>query len=133
MARGSNPGDAITVEGPFGDITYTGEGDAVVFAGGPGIGPAVGIAEHACETDHRCTIVFDGERPAHAQRLDELQTRGASVILADDIRAAVESVDLSNATAYVFGFQGFIDEAKAALDAATVDLDAVEFESFGPE
>ncbi|MDY6779709.1 MAG: FAD-binding oxidoreductase, partial [Halobacteria archaeon] len=39
-------GDTVEVDGPYGRVYYEG-GDAVVLAGGPGVGPAVGIGERA--------------------------------------------------------------------------------------
>ncbi|WP_423747440.1 FAD-dependent oxidoreductase (plasmid) [Haladaptatus sp. SPP-AMP-3] len=123
-------GEEITVEGPFGDIRYTGDANALVFARGPGIGPAVGIGERATEAGHDVTIVHGGNRPPHRKRLADLEERGATVVLTDDLVGTAESV--SAAQAYVFGFQGFVEEVKDALVAAGVDLADVEMESFGP-
>jgi len=128
-----SPGDSVTVEGPFGDVTYRGDGDAVVFAGGPGIGPAVGIAERARAAGHAAAIVFEGESPPHAARLDAFDADGATVRVVDDVADAVADVDLS-AGLYAFGFRGFIESTRDALEAAGVDTDAddVGMESFGP-
>lgn len=126
-------GDEITVEGPFGEIRYMGADDAFVFAGGPGIGPAVGIAERARNAGRDAAIVYDGQEPAHAERLDALEAAGATVIRTDDLAAAVDSIDTSGGTCYVFGFEGFIQQSKDALAAAGADMDDVEMESFGPE
>ena len=125
-------GEELTVEGPFGDIQYTGDGDAVVFARGPGIGPAVGIAERARDVGHDVTIVHGGGQPPHEKRLGSLEERGAAVVLADDLNLAVESLSLTDEGTYVFGFQSFVEETKDAITAAGVDLDDVEIESFGP-
>jgi len=125
-------GEEITIEGPFGDIQYTGESDALVFARGPGIGPAVGIAERAREFGHDVTIVHGGPNPPHGKRLAMLEDRGATVIRSEDLDSTVESLVPESAPTYVFGFQNFVDETKAALTAAGIDLDAVEIESFGP-
>ena len=125
-------GEELTVEGPFGDIQYTGDGDAVVFARGPGIGPAVGIAERARDVGHDVTIVHGGDQPPHEKRLASLEERGAAVVLADDLNLAVESLSLAGGGTYVFGFQNFVEETKDAIEAAGVDLDDVEIESFGP-
>jgi ferredoxin-NADP reductase len=125
-------GDEITVEGPFGEIRYMGVDDAFVFAGGPGIGPAVGIAERARNAGRDAAIVYAGQEPAHAERLDALEAAGATVIRTDDLAAAVDSIDTSGGTSYVFGFEGFIQQTKDALAAAGVDMDSVEMESFGP-
>ncbi|MFH5801698.1 FAD-dependent oxidoreductase [Haladaptatus sp. CMAA 1911] len=123
-------GEEITVEGPFGDVRYTGDADALVFARGPGIGPAVGIGERARESGRDVTIVHGGNRPPHRKRLADLEERGATVVLTEDLAGTVESV-AANQT-YVFGFQGFVEEVKDALVAAGVDLADVEIESFGP-
>ncbi|WP_231187623.1 FAD-dependent oxidoreductase [Haladaptatus sp. DYF46] len=123
-------GEEITVEGPFGDVRYTGDADALVFARGPGIGPAVGIGERARESGRDVTIVHGGNRPPHRKRLADLEERGATVVLTEDLAGTAESV-AANQT-YVFGFQGFVEEVKDALVAAGVDLADVEIESFGP-
>lgn len=125
-------GEELTVEGPFGNITYEGNDDAIVLAEGPGIGPAVAIAESALAAGRAATIVYDGRDPPHARRLDELEANGATVVLADDIAAEIESLDPGTATIHVFGFQQFVEDAKRALEAGEIDLDAVEIEGFGP-
>ncbi|WP_137290491.1 FAD-binding oxidoreductase [Natronorubrum halophilum] len=126
-------GETITVEGPFGDIQYVDDGVALVFAGGPGIGPAIGIAERARRLDHDVTIVYGGDQPPHRDRLDTLKERGATIVLSDDLEEAVDSIDPSAVEIYVFGFQQFVEEARDALSRAGIDLDTVEIESFGPE
>lgn len=125
-------GETITVEGPFGDIQYSGGGDALVFARGPGIGPAVGIAERAVGADRNATVVYGGSEPAHADRLAELEDRGVALVLSDDLTAAVDSLEVAESETYVFGFRGFVEETKDALTDSGVDLDDVAIESFGP-
>jgi ferredoxin-NADP reductase len=125
-------GEELAIEGPFGNITYAGEGDAVVLAEGPGIGPAVAIAERALAAGQAATILHDGRDPPHARRLDALAANGATVVLADDIAAEIESLDPGTATIHVFGFQQFAEDARDALVAGGIDLDDVEIESFGP-
>lgn len=128
--------DELVVEGPFGNVKYTDDGDVVVFASGPGIGPAVGIAERAVETGHAATVVYGGSEPPHGRRLTRLEADGATVVLTADLAAAIESLataELEEAQRYVFGFQGFVDEARTALTDAGVDLDDVAIEGFGPE
>lgn len=126
-------GEAITVEGPFGDIKYTGDDDALVFAGGPGIGPAVGIAERAREAGHDATIVYNGSQPPPGARLTALEENGATVVLSDHLDAAIESLDVSDTETYVFGFQAFVERTKNALDEANILLEDAEIGSFGPE
>lgn len=123
----------LTVEGPFGDIQYTGDSDAIVLAGGPGIGPAIGIAESARDEEYDVTIVYGGSNPPHERRLTALEQDGATIVFSTDLGAAVGSIDLSGAETYVFGFQSFVNETKTALTEAGVDLEDIEIESFGPE
>ena len=123
-------GDTVDIEGPFGDVRYTGEGDAVVLAEGPGIGPAVGIAERAREDGHDATIVFWGEDPPHRDRLDALEADGATVLVVESLDEAVDSLTASDATVYVFGFESFVRDAKTVAEATgAADVRA---ESFGP-
>lgn len=124
-------GDEVELEGPFGDVRYAGEGEAVVLAEGPGIGPAVGIGERARRAGHDATIVFQGEDPPHSDRLDALAADGATVLVVDslddpDVTAALESA--GDAVAYAFGFESFVRDAKAAAERAGIELRA---ESFG--
>ncbi|WP_435067176.1 ferredoxin--NADP reductase [Haloplanus sp. C73] len=125
------PGDTLEIEGPFGDVQYTGDGDAVVVAEGPGIGPAVGIAERARRADHDATIVFWGEEPPHRDRLDALEADGATVLLVESLDEAADTLaDAGDATVYVFGFESFVRDAKTVAEA--VGVDDLQAESFGP-
>lgn len=126
-------GDEITVEGPFGTIQYRGENDAIVIAGGPGIGPAVGIGERAVASERDVTIVYDGSHPPHARRLDRLERNGAVVVLTEDLRKATAEIDRSDGEIFVFGFESFIERAETALVDAGVDPENAAIESFGPE
>ena len=124
------PSDEIEIEGPFGDVRYAGEGDAVVLAEGPGIGPAVGIAERAQRTGHDATVVFWGEQPPHRDRLDALEDGGATVLVVESLRDASDALaDAADATVYVFGFESFVRDAKTVAEG--VGLDDVRAESFG--
>jgi len=126
-----SPGDTVEIEGPFGDVRYTGDGSAVVLAEGPGIGPAVGIAERAREGGHDATIVFWGEDPPHRGRLDALEADGATVLVVGALDEAADTLaDAADATVYVFGFESFVRDAKTVAEASGVD--DVRAESFGP-
>ena len=126
-------GEEITVEGPFGTVQYSGESDAVVIAGGPGIGPAVGIGERAIASGHDVTIVYGGRNPPHAGRLEALERDGATVVTSEDIESATSGVDLSIGEIFVFGFADFVERVDAALTERGIDTDDVEIENFGPE
>ena len=126
-------GDEVEMSGPFGDDYYEGEVRAVVLAGGPGVGPAVAIAEAALDAGNVAAVVYRDEEPAHGERLDELRKRGASVVVTEgDIDDAVaEAVTgRDGEQAFVYGFADFVDEAVEALEAAGYAGDA-KIENFG--
>jgi len=123
-------GDTVEIEGTVGDVRYTGDGDAVIIAEGPGIGPAVGIAERARRDGHGATIVFWGEEPPHRDRLDALEDDGATVVIVDSLRDASNVLDeAGGAVAYIFGFESFVRDAKTVAEG--VGLGDIRAESFG--
>lgn len=129
-----SPDDEIDMSGPFGRDYYEGEQRVVVLAGGPGVGPAVGIGERALDNGAEVAIVYQDEDPAHVGRLDELEERGATVSVTDsDIADHVEAV-ISGSEAeqvFVYGFADFVDEATAAIEAAGGLPDGAKIENFG--
>jgi len=128
------PGDALDISGPFGRSFYDGEARAVVLAGGPGVGPAVGIAEAAVAAGNEAAIVYQTDAPAHEDRLDALGEAGVSVVVTDgDVAAAVADAvtGAEGEQIFVYGFADFVDDATAALEAADADTDAAKFENFG--
>ncbi|MFB6101473.1 MAG: ferredoxin--NADP reductase [Haloplanus sp.] len=126
-----SPGDTVEIEGPFGDVRYTGDGPAVVLAEGPGIGPAVGIAERARRAGYDATVVFWGGEPPHQERLDTLESEGATVMVVESLDEATdELVAAGDATVYAFGFESFVRDAKTVAEA--VGVDDLRAESFGP-
>lgn len=127
------PGDELSIEGPFGTVAYRGEGDVVVLAGGPGVGPAVGIAERAVDAGHDAAIVYLDEAPAHEERLRELIDAGVTVHVVEEetgFRTAVAHVSHVGQP-FVFGFKEFCELSLSALEDAGVDPDDAEVESFG--
>ena len=130
---GLNPGEEIEMSGPFGDEYYENEARAVVLAGGPGIGPAVAIAEAALAAGNEAAVVYRDDAPAHAERLDAARDRGASVVVTDgDVDDAVADAvtGTDGERAFVYGFADFVDAAVTALDAAGYEGDA-KVENFG--
>ncbi len=127
-------GDEIDVSGPFGDQFYESEARAVVLAGGPGVGPAVAIAERALAADNEAAVVYRSDAPAHTDRLDALRERGVSVTVTDGeidatVADAVRGAD--GERAFVYGFAEFVADAEAALSAAGYDVDDAKVENFG--
>ena len=127
-------GDEVEIKGPFGDVRYTGEESVVVLAEGPGIGPAVGVGERAREADREVTIVYYGERPPHRARLDALEDAGATLAVTESFDDATDTLDsLTDGGVYVFGFEGFVKDAKQAVEDAGIDDEDAHIESFGPK
>lgn len=127
------PGDRVRIEGPFGDVSYDDEGDVLVLAGGPGVGPALGIGKRALDRGHAVTIVYRDESPIHEDRLGALSDAGAVVRVLgpdDDLESALGD-GVGAVETYVFGFQDFVDDARTALEAVGVDPADVQVESFG--
>ncbi|HKL28676.1 MAG TPA: FAD-dependent oxidoreductase [Natrialbaceae archaeon] len=126
-------GDTVRIEGPFGDVAYDDEGDVLVLAGGPGVGPALGIGERALDRGHAVTIVYRDEIPIHQDRLGALSNAGAAVRVLgpdDDLDAAMPD-DLAGIEPYVFGFQTFVETAMTALESVGVGPADAHVESFG--
>lgn len=126
-------GDELTIEGPFGNVFYDGDGPVLALAGGPGIGPALAVTERAVDTGHDAALVYQDETPAHQTRLDALADGGipVEIVEADTaLEAAIEEL-LETGTPYVFGFKEFCDRALDAIEAAGGDPDDAEVESFG--
>ena len=131
---GLEPGNTVEISGPFGRSFYEGESRVVVLAGGPGVGPAVGIGEAAVADGNAVAIVYQADAPAHEKRLDALREAGASVTVTngdidDHIAAAVTGG--ADEQVFVYGFGSFVDDATSALDAAGEDADAAKVENFG--
>ncbi|TKX78642.1 FAD-dependent oxidoreductase [Halorubrum sp. SD626R] len=129
-------GTEMTLSGPYGDQHYDGEDRAVVVAGGPGVGPAVAIAERALDDGGEAAIVYRDADVAHADRIEALTARGATVHLLDadaDLRDALEDVVTGSAdeTLFVYGFADLVDDATAAIEAVGGDPDAAKVENFG--
>ncbi|MFP4633220.1 MAG: ferredoxin--NADP reductase [Halobacteriales archaeon] len=121
--RELDAGDTVYVAGPFGRSYYEDEDAVTVVVGGPGVGPAVGIAERALERDADVAVVYEDETHAHVDRLRDVEKRGGHVSLVDasGLESAVaEALGEVDGQAFVYGFSGFVDRALAALG----DVDA---------
>jgi cytochrome-b5 reductase len=114
------PGDTLEMQGPFGSDHYEGESRVVVLAGGPGVGPAVGIGERTLADGNDVAVVYLDDDPAHGTRLEELAAVGATVIMDDadadlvvHLRDALRGHD--DEQVFVYGFADFVDRARDAL------------------
>ena len=128
------PGDTVSVAGPFGDAYYEDEDGVVVLAGGPGVGPAVGIGERAHADGADVTVVYEDDDPVHEDRLTALAEAGATIVVTDDVsdQEVLEVIAETQGQLFVYGFADFLDRATAALDAADRDASDAKTENFGP-
>ena len=131
---GLEPGETVTISGPYGDAYYEGEDELIVLAAGPGIGPAIGIGELAISQGGSVAIVYPERTEVHGVRLAELSANGAFVRpYTDDLEATLEeAVDRVGGTVFVYGFADFVKETVAAMEAVGLDPDDAKIESFGP-
>jgi len=127
-------GDEVRVSGPFGSDYYEGEPRAVLLAGGPGIGPAIGIAERALADGNDAAVVYRDDAPIHEDRLDALRDDGSLVHVLDgdaDLTDGVAEATNTGGQVFIYGFADFLDDATAALEAAGVDTEDAKVENFG--
>jgi 3-phenylpropionate/trans-cinnamate dioxygenase ferredoxin reductase subunit len=108
----------------------------VILAGGPGVGPAVGIAERALEDGNEAAVIYRDDEPMHRERLDDLAERGAFVrvlgeseAMTDAVRGAITNAERERV--FVYGFAEFLDAATDAIEAAGGAPDEAEMENFG--
>jgi len=129
-------GDYVSVDGPYGRAYYEGEDSVVVIAGGPGVGPAVGIGERAAEETgaENVGVVYVDKEPAHTERLDSLREQGATVDVLGNGEALEEAVaeTVGDGQVFVYGFESFLEEATEALEEVGANGE-VKVENFGPE
>ncbi|SNR23716.1 FAD-dependent oxidoreductase [Halorubrum vacuolatum] len=130
------PGVELSLSGPFGDQHYDGERRVVILAGGPGVGPAVAIAERAVTEGGEAAIVYRDDEPAHGGRLKRLRDAGASIYLLDgDVELDAATADVVTGAGdeglFVYGFADFVADAEAAIEATIGDADDAKVENFG--
>lgn len=128
----AEPGQAVEVDGPFGRVHYEGEPRAVVLAAGPGIGPAVAVAERAVQAGNDAAVVYRSDDLVHEARLSGLALAGADVLVVGEERfgEAVGTV-VGTGQPFVYGFVPFVEAAESALSEAGVDPAAAKVENFG--
>jgi len=127
-------GDIVELSGPFGNAYYEDEDRVLILAGGPGVGPAVGIAERALDDGGEAAVVYRDAAPIHDERLTALNERGASIaVLAPEspLERSVGDALTDDTQVFVYGFAEFLDDATAAISAAGGEADAAKVENFG--
>lgn len=132
--RELSAGDEVTLSGPYGNAYYEDEEHVLVLAGGPGVGPAVGIAERTLDDGGDAAVVYRDDDPIHRDRLDDLDERGAFVRLLDEDESLtdhVEAAGVADRQVFVYGFVDFLDDAMDAIAAAGGKPDEAKVENFG--
>jgi ferredoxin-NADP reductase len=129
-------GDTVTITGPFGSDYYEGEDRVVVLAGGPGVGPAVAIAERALADGNEAAIVYRDDDPIHEDRLATIAGTGADVFILNEsepLTAAVDEVLTTDAgeQVFIYGFADFLEDANNAISAAGGEPTEAKAENFG--
>jgi 3-phenylpropionate/trans-cinnamate dioxygenase ferredoxin reductase subunit len=137
----ADPGTTVEVAGPFGRSFYEGEDAVLILAGGPGVGPAVGIGERVMADGGNVAVVYCNDHPVHEDRLAGLSAGGATVVIVsggpDGVvgtafdEAVATALDDVNGQVFVYGFADFLDDAIAAVEAAGGDPDDAKTENFG--
>ncbi len=121
------PGDVVEVDGPYGRSYLEDEDAVTVLSGGPGVGPALAIAERAVDREGEAAVVYEDDEPAHRSRLEDVEAEGCHLeILSpdDDLVSAVDAaVEEVGGQVFVYGFSEFVDRALDAVDAVETQDD----------
>lgn len=138
--RDSSAGDQFRLSGPYGNAYYESETSVCLLAGGPGIGPAVGIAERVLDDGGEVAVVYRDDAPIHESRLSALEREGVFVDVSESatplensIEEAFETdgLDIERTQVFVYGFADFLDDAMSAIEAAGGEPDSAKVENFG--
>lgn len=133
-----NPGEQLTVSGPFGTIFYDGEADTSVLAGGPGIGAGLGVAERTVNEGGRTALIalIEGDELPHEERIAALAQTGTPVYLCREESPIQHAVETTMATRpetqwFVFGFRPFAELSRDAIESAGGSSAEAKIESYG--
>lgn len=125
-------GETVEIEGPYGRAYYDGHPASLIIAGGPGIGPAVGIGERALTDGNDVTIIYQATKPAHTDRLADIEERGATVVITNEsLTTPVSAAYTDDAQVFIYGFEAFVTAAIEALETAGGSTDDAMIENFG--
>ncbi|MFC7073684.1 FAD-dependent oxidoreductase [Halovenus rubra] len=138
--RALSAGDELVLSGPYGNAYYEEEDQVCLIAGGPGIGPSVGIAERALTDGGEAAVVYRDDDPIHRERLETLTADGGDVRVLDSesslstaVRASLDTLsgDIETTQVFVYGFAEFLDDAMDAIERAGGEPDGAKVENFG--
>ncbi|HEX7276112.1 MAG TPA: ferredoxin reductase [Acidimicrobiales bacterium] len=144
------PGDELELRGPIGKFfVWDGETPALLVGGGSGVVPLMSMLRHARNTGRsdRVRLVVSVRGPDDLLFADELpgpettvvhtrqtlpgEARPAGRITLEDLVPAVAGAGVG-ATAYVCGSAGFCDTVTGLLTEASVAVERIKVERFGP-
>ncbi len=130
--RGLEIGDELGIDGPFGRVYYQGEEYPVVLAGGPGIGPAIGIAERALDEGNHPAVLYSDDSPVHRDRLERLMEEDVPVKILDGGLEGLdfEPLDNSSAEVFIYGFSDFVDSVLEITERYGLGEGRVKVERF---
>ncbi len=131
---GLSAGDEVTIAGPYGTACYDGESAVLAIAGGPGVGAALAVAEHAVADGGTAALVYRDEEPMHERRLATLASAGCAVwmlVRDNTIRRAVSDALRPDHQAFVYGYEPFLPVATDALRAAGGSPETAKIENYG--
>lgn len=130
---GCESGETIAVDGPYGSIRYTGDGEAAVVTDEAGIGSAIGIAERARRAGQTVTVVYRTNSPIYESRLGRVHANGGTVTIVEESTRLADAFDAipDDRPCYVFGSDEFADDVRAALRTGDYEPVHVRFEELG--
>ena len=136
-----NPGDAVSVDGPFGEFVLPQQdGRPVAFlAGDTGIAPVRSIVLHMLATNDKrpITVLYEPDQRhiLYAGDFDPLARDGSIVHESGKIETLIgrNRKRLEKSLKMVVGFDGFLARVQSALRANGLEPSEAIVESFGPE
>lgn len=131
--RGMTAGDTVLIDGPYGEVYHDGADGVIILAAGPGIGPAVGVAERVLADGGDAVLIYETGELVHEQRLADFAAAGGDsyIVTAGVSVLAAVSAAMSDGQVFIYGFEPFVRRARQALDDAGGDPAAAKIENFG--
>ena len=136
-----NPGDTVSIDGPFGDFTLPKQDGRPVtlLAGDVGIAPIRSIVLHMLATEDKrpITVLYEPDQRyiLYAVDFDPLARDGSIVHESGKIETLIarNRRKLETSLKMAAGFDGFLARVLSALRANGIDATETLVETFGPE
>lgn len=129
-------GAVIEIDGPFGRVHFDGEDRVVSIGAGPGIGPALAVAERTTIEGGEAAVLVHHDHPLYEHRLSHLSTRtGPVAMVRDDVRSAISSFGalvpgIEHRTVFVYGFSPFVSTVTSAFSQLDREPAGLKVENF---